>query len=315
MKPSYTACTNCVLEVNDDPLITFNSQGVCHYCERFMNIIRSTPSFNFKQKEAELRTLVSVIKKKGRQADYDCVVGLSGGADSTYVLYLCMEYGLRPLAVHYDNGWNSQLAVQNIEQIVKKLNVDLFTYVNDWEEYKDLQLAFLKASVVDIELITDQAIGACLFKAALKKNIRYVITGSNMSTEAILPESWYHWKADSRNIRAIHAKYGKKKLKTYPTLSYLHRWYIEKFQKIISVSLLNYIPYYPGEVKKILIEKLNWKEYGEKHFESVFTRFFQGYILPVKFGIDKRKAHYSTDICLNRITREEAQKNSWTIHT
>jgi N-acetyl sugar amidotransferase len=222
------------------------------------------------------------------------------------LVYKAGQLGLRPSVVHYDNGWNSELAVMNIENIVKRLNLDLYTVVNNWEEFKDLQRSFLKANVVDIEMLTDQAIMAVQYKVATKFNISYILGGANTATESILPKSWYHWKIDVLNILAIHKKFGQIPLKTYPTLTYFKRLYVKHFKRIQLVNLLNYMPYNKVEAKKTIMEKIGWQDYGGKHFESIFTRFYQAYILPVKFHIDKRKAHLASLICSGQMTREEA---------
>lgn len=223
-----------------------------------------------------------------------------------YVVHLLVKFGLRPLVVHYDNGWDSELAVKNIEVMLHKLNIDLFTYVNDWEEFKDLQLSFIKASVIDIELITDQAIIALFYKLSQKHKIKYVFTGHNTSTEFILPKHWYHWKLDGLNIKSIHKKFGTKKIKTYPIVSYFDQYYLNKTKQIEQYSLLNFVEYNKSEAKKILKKEYNWIDYSGKHNESVFTRFYQNYILPLKFNVDKRKAHLSSLICSGQLTQQEA---------
>jgi N-acetyl sugar amidotransferase len=305
MSREYRTCTNCILDTNDDPQITFDAQGVCNYCIEYYSQSKQTvlpPA----EREKKLNEILAKIKSDGAGKQYDCVIGISGGVDSTYLAYAAKQMGLRPLVVHYDNGWDSELAVKNIENIVQKLGVDLYTYVNDWEEFKDLQLAFLKASVIDIELITDQAIVAVLYKLARKYNISYILAGNNFATEGVLPQSWYHWKIDVLNIRAIHKRFGKGPLKTYPMVGFFERYYYDKFTKIQTISLLNYLPYSKSEAKKTIMSELAWRDYGGKHYESIFTRFYQAYYLPRKFNVDKRKAHLSTLICSGEITREEA---------
>ena len=301
----YAVCTRCILDTEDNPLIEFGESGVCNYCTSYDEVAR-TQLFDEKERKKQLNTLVKKIKASGKGRAYDCVIGLSGGTDSSYLAYQTKKLGLRPLVVHYDNGWNSELAVKNIENIVKQLDFDLYTCVNDWEEFKDIQLAFLKASVVDIEMITDQAIGATLYRVALENKIKYIITGENIETEGILPENWHHWKIDVLNIKAIQKRFGKVKLRTYPLLDFFGKIYCDRILKIESVKLLNYIPYNLEEVRKTLFNELGSREPGGKHFESIFTRFYQGYILPVKFHIDKRKAHLSTLICSGQLSREEA---------
>ena len=260
---------------------------------------------NIKKLE-NLTRLITKIKEEGATKKYDCVVGVSGGLDSAYLVYKLVKLGVRPIAVHFDNGWNSETATQNIETLLKKLNVDLYTYVCDWEEFKDLQLSFLKAGVVDIELVTDHAISATMYDAAKKFNTKYIFQGHNQSSEFILPETWIHWKNDALNIKSIHEKYGSVSLKTLPVLTFFKEYYHLKYRKTNYIYLLDYIDYNKKEAEKILKENCGWKNYGGKHNESIFTRFYQNYILPKKFNIDKRKAHLSSLICSSQITREEA---------
>ncbi|MBN8696782.1 MAG: N-acetyl sugar amidotransferase [Bacteroidetes bacterium] len=302
----YRVCNRCVLDTNDDPEITFNKDGVCSYCLEYDATIQENKLNDRAQTEIKLNELLTTIKSKGQKNKYDCIIGVSGGVDSTYLVLKAKELGLRPLIVHYDNGWDSELAVMNIENLIKKLDLDLITYVNDWNEFRKIQLAFFKASVIDIELITDQAILATIYKIAQKYKIKYILYGSNLSTEAILPKNWYHWKIDVLNILAIHKLFSNKKLISYPTLSFFKHIYVTRILKIKSINLLNYLSYSKDEAKRTIIEKLDWKDYGGKHHESIFTRFYQSYILPHKFNVDKRKAHLSTLICSSQITRSEA---------
>jgi N-acetyl sugar amidotransferase len=302
----YKICTHCILDTKDDPEMSFTKDGVCNHCTTYLTTASGMHLNEPELKEKELTRLVSEIKSAGIGRDYDCVIGVSGGVDSTYLAYLCKQSGLRPLVVHFDNGWNSEMAVKNIENIVRKLDFDLYTYVNDWEEFRDLQLSFLQASVIDIELITDQAIVAVLFMMAHKHGIRYVLNGNNFATEAILPESWYHWKLDVLNITDIHDRFGKLPLKTYPMVGFWKRWYYGKTGHIKIVSLLNYVPYDKAQAKALITQELGWMDYGGKHYESIFTRFYQAYYLPVKFGVDKRKAHLSSLICSGQLSRSEA---------
>lgn len=305
MNREYKMCKRCIMDTNDDPDIIFNNEGFCNYCGDYFTKKAKTDSLNI-DKTAELNSIISAIKNSNTGKPYNCIVGVSGGADSTYMVYKAKEMGLRPLAVHYDNSWNSEQSVANIESLLKKLDIDLITYVNDWEEFKDLQLSFFKAHVIDIELTTDQAILAVLHKTAKKYGIKYILTGHNTSTESILPRHWYHYKIDVLNIKSIHKKFGTRKLKTYPMVGFFERWRTAKYKTIENISLLNYFDYNKAEAKKILSEKIGWTDYGGKHFESVFTRFYQGYILPHKFNVDKRKAHLSALICSGQITREAA---------
>ena len=304
MRP-YQQCVNCLLDTNDDPYIQFDEHGVCNHCRRCQNILQSLP----KDEEAEkiLNENVERIKREGKGKKYDVIVGVSGGTDSTYLAYLTKKLGLRALCVHFDNGWNSELAVKNIEQVVNKLGFDLYTYVVNWEEFRDIQRSFFKADVIDIELITDHAIIATLYQTAAKFGIKNIFIGTNHATENVLPEYWIHNKTDGINILDIHKKYGEiKKLKTYPYLTPWRKFKYKNLLKIKEFAPLNYVRYNKKEVIKILEEELGWRNYGGKHYESVFTRFYQGYILPKKFGVDKRKAHLSNLICSGQITKEEA---------
>lgn len=301
----YQQCTKTVMDNIADPNITFDEQGVCNY---YYDYFEKEKKYVIKGKEgqAEFKQKIDKIKLDGKNKPYDCILGLSGGVDSSYIAYLAKQNGLRPLVVHFDNGWNSELAVKNIENIVSILGFDLFTYVINWEEFRDLQLAYLKASVIDIEVITDHAIVATLYQLAAKHKINYFLSGYNIVTEAILPESWVFKKQDAENIIDIHKKYGTIPLKTFPLLTMAKKRYYSMLMKVESVTLLNYINYNKKEVKETLMKELNWKDYGGKHYESVWTRFYQGYILPEKFKVDKRKAHLSTLICSGQLTKEEA---------
>jgi tRNA(Ile)-lysidine synthase TilS/MesJ len=220
--------------------------------------------------------------------------------------YIAKQQNLRVLCVHFDNGWNSELAVKNIENIVTKLEFELETYVINWNEFRDIQLAYFKANVIDIEAITDHAISGTIYKTAAENNIKYILSGNNYVTESLLPKYWIFNKADHINIKDIHKKYGTIPLKTFPFFDLKAKHYYKKVKKIQTVDLLNYIPYVKHEIKQIIIDKLDWKDYGGKHYESVFTRFYQGYILPEKFGVDKRKAHLSNLICSGQITKKQA---------
>lgn len=252
-----------------------------------------------------LADAVRKMKEEGSGKPYDCLIGVSGGVDSSYVAYMAHKLGLRALCVHFDNGWNSELAVKNIENMVARLGFDLYTYVIDWQEFRDLQLAYLRASVVDIEVLTDHAIYGSTFRIAKERQIKYVIGGNNVATEGVLPYHWTYNKKDHVNIRAIHKAFGQRELKSFPFLD-------RKMKKFIAgsgvtfINYLNWMPYEKDEVKRTLIRELEWRDYGGKHYESIWTRFYQGYILPEKFGIDKRKAHFSSLICAGQMTRAQA---------
>lgn len=305
MAREYQLCTRCIMDTSD-PEIAFNAAGVCNHCADYDAAAKKL-LLTDEQKQQQLPEIVAKIKKAGKGKEYDCIIGLSGGVDSSYVAYCVKELGLRPLAVHLDNGWNSELAVKNIENIVKKLDIDLYTYVIDWEEFKDLQLAFLKASVVDIEMLTDSAILVVIDKIAKEKNINVFLSGTNFATENVMPRSWFYaLKHDSLNIKSIARQFGSiKKLRSYPMFSFLEFWRYTYLNRVETIPILNYLAYNKAEAMKLLIEKVGWRDYGGKHWESKFTRFYQVYILPLKFGIDKRRAHISSLILSGQITREE----------
>lgn len=292
------------MDTAGDPQIRFDAYGVCSYCHSYED---EKAYFIRTGAEAErlLTDTVAKIKAYGKDKKYDCLIGLSGGVDSSYVAYTAHRFGLRALCVHFDNGWNSELAVMNIHNIVNKLGFDLNTYVIDWEEFKDLQLAYLKASVIDIEVLTDHAIYGSMFRIAKDADIKYVLGGHNVATEGILPYHWTYDKKDYINIKAIHRQYGQKQLKTFPFLDRKMKRFIQT-SGIEFVNYLNWLPYVKNDVKALLQKELDWKDYGGKHYESIWTRFYQGYILPVKFGVDKRKAHLSTLVCSGQLTKEEA---------
>ncbi len=302
---SQKTCLRCVMDTSDID-ITFDDKGICHNCTDFLE--KKQVRILSGEKGAQiLNEIVGKIKSAGENKQYDCIIGVSGGVDSTYVAYLAKEMGLRILAVHFDNGWNSELAVSNIEKVLNKLKIDLYTYVIDWEEFKDLQLAFLRASTPDSEIPTDHAINALLYKIASEQGIKYIISGSNFADEGILPESWAYGHLDWRYIKNIHKTFGKVKLKTFPRITVLKYIYLLAVKRIKQISLLNYMEFDKSKAMDVLQNELGWRYYGGKHYESIYTRFFQGYILPQKFGIDKRRAHYSSLICgSGAMTRDEA---------
>ena len=301
----YQMCSRCIMDTKDDPDIAFDEGGVCTHCVIYDGISQARKALADKR-EPSLAALLDRIKGAGRKQEYDCVVGVSGGVDSTYVAYLAKQFGLRTLAVHCDNGWNSELAVKNIENIVKKLDFDLYTHVINWEEFRDLQLSYLKASVVDIEAVTDHAIIATLYQVAAQNKIKYILSGENMATEGLLPQHWVHNKNDLINIKAIHRRFGNIPLKTYPTLGFRKNLFYQRLLGLNYVTILDYVDYVKEEAKEIILEELGWRDYGGKHYESIFTRFYQSYILPTKFHIDKRKSHLSTLVCSGQMTREMA---------
>ncbi|ODS41281.1 MAG: hypothetical protein A7315_02085 [Candidatus Altiarchaeales archaeon WOR_SM1_79] len=304
MEREYQICSRCVMDTSD-PDIVFDERGLCNHCRGYFAAVkRHVP--NGEAKKEKLGQIVDRIKRDGRGKEYDCLVGVSGGVDSSYAAYMSKELGLRPLAFHLDNGWDSELAVHNIEKILRKLDIDLYTYVLDWEEFKNLQLAYFRASVVDIEVVSDHAITAAAHKIADERDIKYILTGANVTTEWIMPKSWAYRKNDLWNFKAICGKYSTVKLRTYPTLGLFKLIYYRYIKGIKSITLLHYLNYNKIEAKKLLISELGWEDYGGKHYESLFTKFYQAYILPRKFNVDKRRAHLSNLICAGQITQEEA---------
>ncbi len=283
--------------------IKFNTNGQCNYCEDFLVGHRLSNSNNKISREKFLEK----VKQSGSKRDYDCIVGVSGGLDSSYALVLAVKSGLRPLAVHLDNGWNSDLAVTNINNLVSRLNVDLYTQVIDWEENKDLQKSFIKANVVDIELLMDNAMLSLNYRLASKYGLKFILSGSNTATEGVrMPESWNWLKFDAKNIRAIHKKYGTKKIKTHKLISVSSFFYYRFLCKIDWVPFLDYYEYRKDDALKLLEEEYDYRRYPYKHYESVFTRFYQGHILPNKFKIDKRKLHLSNLILTDQLSRSKA---------
>ena len=306
-KLNKLVCNRCIMDSINDPDILINDDGVCNHCTTFDFEFNKLPKGI--NREKELESIITKIKLKGIGRKYDCLLGVSGGVDSSYLAYLCSIYGLRPLIIHFDNGWNSELSVLNIQNLLDKLGFDFETLVINWDEFKDLQLSYFKAGVVDLEFPTDHAILASMFKIAEKHKIKFVLSGHNVVTEGTyLPKSWVHSKLDYLNLKDIHKQYGSIKLKTYPYLSFIKRLYNFYNSQFEYIQLLNLLEYNKFEVKKKLVSELSWKDYGGKHFESIFTRFYQGYILPNKFNIDKRVFHYSCLVQSEQITREQAIK-------
>lgn len=291
------------------PDITFNGEGVCSYCTEFLEVL-SDRKKSENGRARELERLLSAIRAAGKGRRYDCVLGVSGGLDSSYALYAARQLGLRPLAVHMDNGWNSELAVSNIERLVKALEVDLFTYVLDWPAFRELQRAFFLAHVVDIEMLTDNAIMGALHHVARVRGTRCILLGTNTANEGMrMPPGWNHLKLDRRNIRAIYRRFGGGgSLRGVPLFGVLSHAVDKYVRRVKMIPILEYVPYDTREAARILRQEVGWRPYDRKHYESVFTRFYQGFILPRKFGVDKRKVHFSTLICSGEMSREEAQR-------
>jgi N-acetyl sugar amidotransferase len=296
-------CSRCIMDTSAAN-ITFDHLGRCNYCSNFLiKLSRKNTVTN----SNELEIFLNRIKRYGKRRDYDCIVGVSGGVDSSYALYLAVKNGLRPLAVHLDNGWNSELAVHNISNLVRKLNVDLYTHVIDWEENKDMQISFIKANVIDVEMLMDNAMIALNYKMAKQYGVKWILSGNNLSTEGMdMPSNWNWLKFDAKNIRDIHSKFGVIPIKTHPLISVFSLIWSRYIRGVLWTSFLDYFDYRKDEALAILKKEIDYRPYPYKHYESVFTRFYQGYILPQKFGVDKRKLHLSTLIMTKQMTREQA---------
>lgn len=301
----FQQCVNCIMDTTD-PLISFDDNGVCNHC-RFYEDYEQNYLLKGKAANDFTAQMVAQIKATGHGKEYDCIMGISGGVDSSYLAYYATKVlGLRLLLVHVDTGWNSELAVKNIENIVKILKLDLHTLVVDWEEIRDLQRAFFKSSVPNCDIPQDHAFIAALYSEAQKYGLKHILNGGNMSTESILPVSWGYDASDWIHIKDIHRQFGEVKLKKYPHIGFFkHRVLYPYILRMKVHRPLEYISYNKAEVKEFLKKELGWKDYGGKHFESKFTQFFQAHYLPVKYGYDKRLAHLSSLIVSKQLTREE----------
>jgi N-acetyl sugar amidotransferase len=306
MNRPYQICSSCVMDTSDSKII-FDEKGVCDHCNTFFN--HTLPNWHTGDKgRLELEALVRTIKATGSDNDFDCIIGMSGGVDSSYLTYIATEFGLRPLVFHVDAGWNSQEAVNNIEKVVDRLGLDLYTEVIDWQEIRDLQLAYFKSGVPHIDTPQDHAFFAMMYKFAEQHNIKYILTGANLSTECIRnPIEWMYYQSDSIQLRDIHTKFGTRPLVNYPVTSILrHKIWLPYFRGIKVMRPLNMVEYDKAAAVKLLTEKFCWQPYPQKHFESRFTRFYEGYWLPKKFGFDTRKVQYSSLIVTGQMTRDEA---------
>lgn len=301
----YQMCRRCVMDTTD-PEIIFDKNGVCSHCRRFE--LEMKPHWKpTPEGQRELEKVVAEIKANGHGKRYDCIIGLSGGVDSSFLAVKVVEWGLRPLVVHVDAGWNSELAVKNIEQIVTKLHLDLITCVIDWEDMRDLHLAFLRAGLANQDVPQDHAFFAALYKYATEAGIHYVISGANYATEGVLPQSWGYDAMDATHLRAVHRKFGSRPLAQFPIVTfYKYYFYYSRIKRLKIFTPLNFISYEKKTAIKYLEDKFGWRYYGGKHYESRWTRFFQAHYLPTKFGYDKRKAHLSSLIVSGQLSREEA---------
>jgi N-acetyl sugar amidotransferase len=303
----YQICTNCVMDTSDSRIV-FDEKGVCDHCNDFYKNV--LPNWHTDEKGyGELEGIMQKIKASGKGKDFDCLLGISGGVDSSYMLHLAVkEFGLRPLVFHVDGGWNSELAVHNIQMLIDKLGLDLYTEVINWEEMKDFQLAFFKSGVPHIDVPQDHAFVATLYNFAEKYNIKYILNGGNISTECVRnPMEWLYYGTDMVHLDDIIHRFGTIKMKTYPFSSiFKHKIYLRYIRGVKVIRPLNYMPYVKADALKMLEKEYDWKPYPQKHFESRFTKFYEGYWLPERFGFDTRRVQYSSLILTGQMNREEA---------
>lgn len=306
----YQICRNCVMDTSDSKIV-FDADGVCDHCITYRRDI--LPNWHTDEVGArELAGKVDEIRAGGKGRDFDCIIGMSGGIDSSYLLYLTVEkLGLRPLVFHVDAGWNSQIAVNNIERLVDKLGLDLFTEVIDWEEMKDLQMAFFRAGVPHVDAPQDHAFFATMYKFAHKYGVRHILTGLNYSTECVRnPIEWMYYQSDSRQLLDIHRQYGRRPLRNYPITSILwHKVYLPYVRRIRVVTPLNHMPYVKADAMRLLQDRFGWQPYPQKHFESRFTKFYESYWLPTRFGYDVRRVQYASLILTGQMSRDEAMES------
>ena len=308
MEQTYRICSHCVLDTSD-PHITFDENGVCDQCRDYKNNI--APALDWEKKKSEFDEIVTKIKEDGKGRDFDCLLGMSGGVDSSYMLHLAVkELGLRPLVFHVDGGWNSELAVNNIQVMIDKLGLDLYTEVINWEEMKAFQLALFKSGIPSLDIAQDHAFIGTLYKFAETYKIKYILNGYNLSSEfCSYPLKYYYYGTDMRYIKDILGRYCDNPMKTYPFDSVFHHKFWLKYVKGVKlVQLLTYFPYSKDDAKVLLEKEYGWKPYPQKHFESRFTKFFEGYWLPERFGFDPRRVQFSSLILAGQMSREEALK-------
>ncbi len=303
----FQICNKCVMDTSD-PNIMFDESGICDHCHDFDQNVK--PNWHTDEKgKQQLEKIVSNIKNSGKNKEFDCLLGLSGGVDSSYMLHLAVKvFGLRPLVFHVDGGWNSELAVHNINVMIDKLGVDLYTEVINWEEMKDFQLAFFKSGVPHIDIPQDHAFIATLYHFADKYNIKYILNGGNFSTECVqYPMKYYYYGTDMPQINDIRKQFGTSKMETYPFSSvFRHKIYLKYLRGVNVVKPLDYMPFHKEEALDMLEKEYGWKRYPQKHFESRFTRFFEGYWLPERFGFDPRRVQFSSLILTDQMSRDEA---------
>lgn len=304
---SYKICTNCIMDTSDSR-ITFDDKGVCDHCNDFYTNVK--PNWHTDERgKRKLEELATKIKEDGKGRDFDCILGMSGGVDSSYMLhYAIKELGLRPLVFHVDGGWNTELAENNIRVMVEKLGVNLHTQVIDWEEMKDFQLAFFKSGVPHLDIPQDHSFIGTLYDYAYKNDIKYILNGGNISTECVRnPMEFLYYGTDMAQLKDIMRQFGTVKMKTYPFSSiFKHKIYLRYIKKIQVVKPLDLIPYHKEEALALLEEEYGWTPYPQKHFESQFTKFFEAYWLPERFGFDTRRVQFSSLILTEQMSRDEA---------
>ncbi|WP_300718133.1 N-acetyl sugar amidotransferase [uncultured Desulfovibrio sp.] len=305
---TYRICTRCVMDTSD-PEITFDAQGHCNHCTEAIRRLEQSYMPDARGQE-KLEKLIEEMRRAGKGKEYDCLIGLSGGVDSSWLTYKSREWGLRPLVFHVDAGWDSPIAAQNVQRLVRHLGYELHTFTVDWEEMRDLQRAYLQSGLSNQDVPQDHAFFAVLFHTAARMGLRYWLSGFNLVTESILPRAWEYMAMDSRQLKAIHGQFGQRPLRNFPTLSFWDccKFYndIPFFPTVKAVTPLHWMPYSADEARSVLHREVGWENYGRKHSESIFTKFFQNYYQPTKFGFDKRRAHLSSLIASGQMTRAEA---------
>lgn len=309
MKKEYQICTSCVMDTTDTK-ITFDEKGVCDHCNSYK---KDVEPFWFPNDEGKaiFSKQVEELQSKTKGKEFDSIMGLSGGLDSSYLLHMAVkEFGLRPLVFHVDGGWNTDLAVSNIEKMVKKLGLELYVEVINWEEMKDFQLSWFKSGTPHLDIAQDHAYFATMFHFARKYKINTILNGGNISTECVRnPLDWIYYGTDMTLIKDIRKKFSTDKMETYPWSSiFYHKIYLKYFKKIKVLRPLNLMPYNKKMAIEILSKEYDWTPYPQKHFESRFTKFYEGYWMPTRFGYDTRKVQFSSLIVTGQMTRDEALK-------
>lgn len=299
----YQQCARCVMDTTD-PDIVFDGRGYCNHCEALLPRPGARPAP--RSRRAKLTSVVARMRRAGRGRAYDCILGVSGGIDSCYAAILLKRLGLRTLLVHVDNGWDGTAAVLNIRNTIDRLGFDYESVVLDWEVFRDLQLSFLRASVVEAETPTDIAIAGALHRVAARHRVRYIVSAGNRTTEGILPRSWHYDAKDTTYFRAVHRRFGTGSVRHFPLLGFAREAYYKVVKGINMVYILDHCPYSEDTVRALLRDELGWTPYGGKHHESRYTAFVQSYLLPLKFNIDYRKATLSSLICAGQVGRDEA---------